>query len=337
MQTGLKMGYAPRAAVHQRCIPCAIFRGGTSKGLLFREEDLPSDPEARDALLLRGMGSPDPQSSQMDGLGGGYSSVSKVAVLSPRHFETSGHHVNYLFGQVSVTESKIDWSGSCGNLVAAVAVWAIEEGLVTAPEEPSQTSVSIWNANHGKVIEAHVPCISCAPLPTGSFRLDGVSHPGSEIQIDFLAPGSGPGGSVLPTGLAQETIELEGGDTVPVTLINAGNPTVIVSAEAIGLDATENMNIHSDVGLMERLETLRCLGAIKMGIGDASDPSSVTFTHPAAPKIAWVGKKEGDNGTESSSPLRELTSPLRELNARIMSMGSLHHAFTGIAAIEPIQ
>lgn len=208
----------------------------------------------------------------MDGLGGGYSSVSKVAVLDDEN-QPKGD-VNYLFGQVSVTAKTIDWSGSCGNLCAAVAAWAIEEGLVSAPEEPSTTTVEVWNANHGKMIEAHVPTSQGAPEVDGFFSIDGVAHPGSEIRLEFLDPGGGGsspdgiGGSVLPTGHPKELIAWQGRE-YSVTLVNAGNPTVIVDAEALGLDATENANrIHQDPDLLDTLEGLRCLGAVRMGIGD---------------------------------------------------------------------
>jgi len=268
----------------------------------------------------------------MDGLGGGYSSVSKVAVLDADS-QPKGD-INYLFGQVSVKERKIDWSGSCGNLVSAVAVWAIEEGFLPCPEEATTTTVQVWNANHGKMVHAHVPTSEGAPEADGSFIVDGVGHTGAEIRIDFLDPGGSSGGSVLPTGLALETIEW-GGRAFPATLVNAGNPTVIVDASALGLDATEQADrIHGDAGLMETVEALRCLGAVRMGIGNPEDPGSITTTHPAAPKIAWVApmiEKEGGSndagGGGGAAPRRSC-----HLSARIMSMGQLHHAFTGTGA-----
>jgi probable AcnD-accessory protein PrpF len=310
--------------MHQIRIPAALMRGGTSKGLFFRGDALPGDPALRDRVLLRAIGSPDPYRKQIDGLGGATSSTSKVVIVS--RSARAGCDVDYLFGAVAIDAPVIDWSGSCGNLVAGVGPFAIEEGLVAAGE--GTTVVRIWQVNTAKRIVAHVPTRGGAPLVAGDCRIDGVPFSGAEIRVEFFDPGGAGGGALLPTRHVTDRLHVPGVGEIEASLVDAGNPTVFVRAADIGLTATEQAAvIDGDRALLERLEAIRAAGAVAMGL--AASTGEATARRPATPKIAFVAPP----ATYETSAGERLAAGNIDLTARILSMGRLHHAFTGTGSI----
>ena len=324
------------AFVPQIRIPATYLRGGTSKGVFFRLQDLPArcqvPGEARDRLLRRVIGSPDPYGKQIDGMGGATSSTSKVVILSPS--TRPGHDVDYLFGQVSIDQAFIDWSGNCGNLSAAVGPFAIAQGLLPADRVPQSglCTVRIWQANIGKTIVAHVPVAGGQVQETGDFELDGVTFPAAEVQLEFLDPAAegtdeGGGGAMFPTGRLVDELEVPGIGTLKATLINAGIPTIFVNARDIGYTGTELQDaINGDAQALVRFETLRAWGAMKMGlIRDVAEAPTRQHT----PKIAFVAPP-ADYIASSGKPVRAAEI---DLLVRALSMGKLHHAMMGTAAV----
>jgi probable AcnD-accessory protein PrpF len=310
--------------VTQRAIRATYMRGGTSKGLFFRAEDLPTDKRERDALLLRAIGSPDPYHRHTDGMGGATSSTSKVVIISPSLREDCD--VDFLFGAVSIDSALIDWSGNCGNLSAAVGPFAITQGWVSPTE--GATRVRIWQQNLQKRIEALVPTRHGAVVEEGNFREDGVPFAGAEITLEFLEPAdSGPGG-LLPTGNTQDLLDIPDMGPLRATLINAGNPTVFVRAESLKLTGRELPDvINRDARLLARLETIRAHAACVMGL--ARSPEDATRNRPATPKIAFIAPP----AAYRTSAGVELGKDQIDLLARIVSMGTLHHAFTGTGSV----
>jgi 2-methylaconitate isomerase len=324
------MGFAP-----QLRIPAVYMRGGTSKGVFFRLDDLPAPAQspgaARDALLLRVIGSPDPYGKHTDGMGGATSSTSKAVIVA--RSTRDGHDVDYLFGQVSIDSAFVDWSGNCGNLSSAVGAFAISAGLVDADRVPSDgiATVRIWQANISKTIIAHVPMTAGAVQETGDFELDGVTFPAAEVQIEFLDPadeGDGEGGgSMFPTGNVVDMLDVPGIGTIEATLINAGIPTIFVDASAIGYGGTELQDtINGDPKALAMFETLRAHGAVRMGlcatVADAAKRQhtpKVAFVAPPADYVASSGKRIARDDID--------------LLVRAMSMGKLHHAMMGTAAV----
>lgn len=314
-------------------IPATYMRGGTSKGVFFRLQDLPDacqvPGEARDKLLLRVIGSPDPYGKQIDGMGGATSSTSKTVILA--RSTRADHDVDYLFGQVSIDKAFVDWSGNCGNLSAAVGSFAIPAGLVDASRIPQNgiCTVRIWQANIGKTIIAHVPITNGEVQETGDFELDGVTFPAAEIQLEFLDPaddGDG-GGAMFPTGKLLDELEVPGVGTLKATLINAGIPTIFINAQDIGYTGTELQDaINNDNKALERFETIRAWGALKMGliknVGEAA-------TRQHTPKIAFVAPP----ADYVSSSGKIIAAAEVELLVRALSMGKLHHAMMGTAAV----
>lgn len=308
----------------QRRIPAVYMRGGTSKGVFFRKEDLPEDPLARDRILLRVIGSPDVYGRHIDGMGGATSSTSKVAIVSRSARDDSD--VDFLFGAVAIGEPVIDWSGNCGNLTSAVGPFAIAQGWV-APIE-GMTCVRIWQANIAKRILAHVPVRNGEVAEEGAFELDGVAFPGAQIRIEFLDPAGSAGMALLPTGRAVDRLHVPGVGSLDATLINAGNPTIIAAAAALGLRGTEmQADIDVDAPLLERLEQVRACGAVAMGL--AGDAKEATRLRPATPKIAFVAPAAGYRAASG----RAIRPEDIDVVTRIMSMGRLHHALTGTGAI----
>ncbi|KMN83913.1 3-methylitaconate isomerase [Chromobacterium sp. LK11] len=315
-------------------IPATYMRGGTSKGVFFRLQDLPEAARrpgaARDALLLRVIGSPDPYGKQIDGMGGATSSTSKTVIVSKS--ERPGHDVDYLFGQVAIDQAFVDWSGNCGNLSAAVGPFAIAGGLIDPARLPADgvCSVRIWQANIGKTIVAHVPIVNGQVQETGDFELDGVTFPAAEVPLEFLDPadeGDGDGGAMFPTGQLVDTLDVPGVGMLPATLINAGIPTIFVNAADIGYSGAELQDaINSDPAALARFEAIRAHGALKMGlIKTLGDIASRQHT----PKIAFVAPP-ADYAASSGKTVR--TADI-DLLARAMSMGKLHHAMMGTAAV----
>lgn len=274
-------------------IPATYMRGGTSKGVFFRLQDLPAAAQqpgpARDALLLRVIGSPDPYGKQIDGMGGATSSTSKSVIVSAS--TRAGHDVDYLFGQVSIDSAFVDWSGNCGNLSAAVGPFAIANGLVDAARVPRDgvATVRIWQANIGKTIVAHVPMTDGQVQETGDFELDGVTFPAAEVQLEFLDPADdaeGEGGAMFPTGQLIDQLEIPGLGTIAATLINAGIPTIFVNARDLGYTGTELQEaINGDPRALTMFETLRAHGAVRMGL-IAKVEDAATRQH--TPKVAFV-------------------------------------------------
>ncbi|RVU40896.1 2-methylaconitate cis-trans isomerase PrpF [Rheinheimera riviphila] len=323
------MTFAP-----QLKIAATYMRGGTSKGVFFNLTDLPQAAqlpgEARDQLLLRVIGSPDPYGKHTDGMGGATSSTSKTVILSKS--SKADHDVDYLFGQVAIDKAFIDWSGNCGNLTAAVGSFAISNGLVDATRIPQNgiCTVRIWQANIQKTIIAHVPVTNGEVQETGDFELDGVTFPAAEVVIEFLDPAAdeeGAGGSMFPTGNVVDQLEVPGIGTFAATMINAGIPTIFVNAADIGYSGTELQDaINGDVNALARFETIRAYGALKMGlITDLEQAKSRQHT----PKIAFVAPP----AAYVSSSGKAIAATDTDLSVRALSMGKLHHAMMGTAAV----
>ncbi|VVE04163.1 2-methylaconitate cis-trans isomerase PrpF [Pandoraea terrigena] len=315
-------------------IPATYMRGGTSKGVFFCLQDLPAAAQvpgtARDALLMRVIGSPDPYGKQIDGMGGATSSTSKTVILA--RSQRPGHDVDYLFGQVSIDQPFVDWSGNCGNLSAAVGPFAISAGLVDPARVPRDgvAVVRIWQANIGKTIIAHVPMTDGAVQETGDFELDGVTFPAAEVQLEFLDPAAeedGEGGAMFPTGNLVDDLEVPGVGTFKATMINAGIPTIFLNAEDVGYRGTELQDaINSDPKALAMFETIRAHGAIRMGlIKDVSEAATRQHT----PKVAFVAKPAG----YTASSGKAVNPGDIDLLVRALSMGKLHHAMMGTAAV----
>lgn len=319
-------------------IPATYMRGGTSKGVFFRLQDLPDFARvpgpARDALLVRVIGSPDPYGKHTDGMGGATSSTSKVVIISAS--SQPGHDVDYLYGQVPIEGGFIDWSGNCGNLSSAVGPFAIASGFV----DPSRfaadgtCTVRIWQANIGKTIVAHVPVGNGEVQETGDFELDGVTFPAAEIALEFIDPadegedgGAHASRGMFPTGNPVDDLEVPGAGSFRATMINAGVPVVFVEASALGLDGTElQPAINGNDALLARLEAIRAAGAVRMGlIGDIAEAAR----RPLTPKVAFVAPPKDF----VSSSGKRIRADDVDLLARALSMGKLHHAMMGTASV----
>jgi len=310
-------------------------RGGTSKGVFFRVQDLPEAAQVpgkgRDALLMRVIGSPDPYGKQIDGMGAATSSTSKTVLISKS--TRPDHDVDYLFGQVSIDQPFVDWSGNCGNLSAAVGPYAISNGFIDAARIPENGTVTvrIWQANIGKTIISHVPITNGAVQETGDFELDGVTFPAAEVQLEFMDPaaeeGDDGGGAMFPTGNLVDDLEVPGVGTLKATMINAGIPTIFVNAEAIGYTGTELQEaINGDPKALAMFETIRAYGAKRMGlIRDIDEAARRQHT----PKVAFVAKP----ATYTASSGKTVNAGDVDLLVRALSMGKLHHAMMGTAAV----
>ena len=323
-----------KAHAPQLRIPATYLRGGTSKGVFFRLQDLPASAQvpgaARDRLLRRVIGSPDPYGKQIDGMGGATSSTSKTVIVS--RSSRADHDVDYLFGQIAIDKAFVDWSGNCGNLSAAVGPFAIANGLVDPARVPRDgiAIVRIWQANIGKTIIARVPITDGAVQETGDFELDGVTFPAAEVQLEFMDPAAeedGAGGAMFPTGHVVDDLEVPGVGTLKATMINAGIPTIFVEAAAIGYTGTELQDaINSDAKALAMFETIRAHGALRMGL-IATLEEIATRQH--TPKVAFVA---GPADYLASSGKRVAAGDV-DLLVRAMSMGKLHHAMMGTAAV----
>ena len=311
-------------------VPATYMRGGSSKGVFFRLQDLPLDCQQpgpqRDRFFLRVMGSPDPYGTQMDGMGGATSSTSKCVIVSKSAH--SGHDVDYLYGQVSIDKPFVDWSGNCGNLSTAAAAFAIHAGFVDSSRIPENgvCVVRIWQANINKTIIATVPVCQGRVLETGEYELDGVAFPGAEIILEFVDPSEGEG-ALFPTGNRIDTLEVPGIGQLQATMINAGIPTIFVDAEAIGYTGTElREDINSDPEALARFEQIRVAGALRMGLISTPD-EAISRQH--TPKIAYVAPP----ASYQSSSGKLVDAGSIDLLVRALSMGKLHHAMMGTAAV----
>jgi probable AcnD-accessory protein PrpF len=323
------MSHAPQIKV-----PATYIRGGTSKGVFFHLQDLPKAAQvpgaARDALLLRVIGSPDPYGKQTDGMGAATSSTSKTVILSKS--TRPDHDIDYLFGQVSIDKPFVDWSGNCGNLTSAVGPYGISNGLVDAARIPHNgiATIRIWQANIGKTIIAHVPMTDGAVQETGDFELDGVTFPAAEVQLEFMDPAAAEGdggGAMFPTGNLVDDLEVPGVGTFKATMINAGIPTIFVNAADIGYKGTELQDdINSDPKALAMFETIRAYGAVRMGLIQHIDEAA---TRQHTPKVAFVAKPADYLASSGKAISAKDTNVL----VRAMSMGKLHHAMMGTAAV----
>lgn len=314
-------------------IPATYMRGGTSKGVFFKLDDLPEAARvpgpARDRLLLRVIGSPDPYAAHIDGMGGATSSTSKCVILSTSSRE--GHDVDYLYGQVSIDKPFVDWSGNCGNLSTAAGAFALHAGLVDPARVPHDgiCVVRIWQANIGKTIIAHVPMAGGQVQETGDFDLDGVTFPAAEIVLEFLDPSDDgdEAGSMFPTGALVDDLEVPGLGTLKATMITAGIPTVFVNAAEIGYQGTELREyINNDAAALKRFEAIRVAGALRMGLIQTPEEAA---SRQHTPKIAFVSPP-ADYSASSGKAIR--ASDI-DLNVRALSMGKLHHAMMGTCAV----
>ena len=317
----------------QMRIPATYLRGGTSKGVFFRLQDLPEAAQqpgtARDKLFQRVIGSPDPYGAQIDGMGGATSSTSKCVILSKS--ARPGHDVDYLYGQVSIDKDFVDWSGNCGNLSTAAGAFALHAGLVDASRIPENGScvVRIWQANIGKTIIAHVPVAGAQVQETGDFALDGVSFPAAEIVLEFMDPSDDgeDGGAMFPTGNLVDDLGVPGIGTFQATLINAGIPTVFVNAADIGYQGTElREDINGDPAQLARFEQIRIAGALRMGLIQTPEEAA---TRQHTPKIAFVSPPQ----RYSASSGKVIEAGDVDLLVRALSMGKLHHAMMGTCAV----
>ena len=322
------MSFAPQVR-----IPATYMRGGTSKGVFFRLQDLPErcqvPGEARDNLFMRVIGSPDPYSAHIDGMGGATSSTSKCVILSKS--SQPEHDVDYLYGQVSIDSAFVDWSGNCGNLSTAAGAFAIHAGLVDPARIPDNgiCVVRIWQANIQKTIIAHVPITNGEVQETGDFELDGVTFPAAEIVLEFLDPSDDgeEGGSMFPTGNLVDDLDVPGVGTFKATMITAGIPTVFVNAEDIGYTGTElREDINSDPAQLARFEQIRVAGALRMGLIKTPEEAA---KRQHTPKIAFVSPPK----TYQASSGKQIEASDVDLLVRALSMGKLHHAMMGTCAV----
>ena len=311
-------------------VPATYMRGGTSKGVFFNLTDLPEPAqvagEARDNLLLRVIGSPDPYQKQTDGMGGATSSTSKTVILSKS--AKTDHDVDYLFGQVAIDKAFVDWSGNCGNLTSAVGAFAVSNGLVDASKIPENgvVEVKVWQVNISKTIIVHVPITNGEVQETGDFELDGVTFPAAEVKLEFMDPADGEG-ALFPTGNLVDELEVPGIGMLSATMINAGIPTVFINASEVGYDGTELQEaINGDASALEKLETIRAYGALKMGLISHIDEAKA---RQHTPKVAWVAPAK----TYHASSGKVVSDTDIDLVVRAMSMGKLHHAMMGTAAV----
>ncbi|WP_257295491.1 2-methylaconitate cis-trans isomerase PrpF [Endozoicomonas sp. YOMI1] len=311
-------------------VPATYMRGGTSKGVFFNLTDLPAAAQvpgkARDALLLRVIGSPDPYGKQIDGMGGATSSTSKTVILSKSN--QPDHDVDYLFGQVAIDQPFVDWSGNCGNLTAAVGAFAISSGLVDVHRIPDNgiATVRIWQANIKKTIIANVPMTNGAVQETGDFVLDGVTFPAAEVQVEFLDPADGEG-AMFPTGHLVDDLEVPGVGTLQATLINAGIPTIFINAADIGYQGTELQEaINGDEQALAMFENIRAHGALRMGLISSLEEAA---TRQHTPKVAFVAEPK----SYLSASGKAVSEDDIDLLVRALSMGKLHHAMMGTAAV----
>jgi 2-methylaconitate cis-trans-isomerase PrpF len=302
----------------QRRIRAVFVRGGTSRALIFHHRDLPADRTTWDPIFLSALGSPDPGARQLDGLGGGISSLSKVAIVGPSSRPNAD--VDYTFGQVEVTRAAVDYRGNCGNISSAIGPLAIDEALVSAREP--LTVVRIHNTNTRKLIHAHIPVEAGHAAVRGDFVLDGVPGAGARIALDFLDPGGAVTGRLLPTGHPEDALEVSGLGTIAASLVDATNPMVFVRAKDLDLDGTERPDdLDGRPDLPARLEAIRAAAAVRMGL--AESPDAASRTSPAVPKVAIVAPPAGYR-TLAGTPV---ASDAVDLIARIVSMGKVHRAF----------
>ena len=315
----------------QISVPATYMRGGTSKGLFFNHADLPDAAKqpgaARDALLQRVIGSPDPYEKQIDGMGGATSSTSKTVIVQAS--EKPDHDVDYLFGQVAIDQDFVDWSGNCGNLSAAVGPFALEQGLVDPARIPTNgiAEIRIWQANIHKTIVAHVPISGGRVQETGDFELDGVTFPAAEVRLDFMQPVDTQNEALFPTSNVVDTLHVPGIGEFDASMINAGIPTIFINADALDYNGTElQADINADSEALARFEKIRTAGALAMGLIDTAAEAAA---RQHTPKVAFVSRAK----SYTASSGKAVQEQDIDLLVRALSMGKLHHAMMGTAAV----
>ena len=315
----------------QISVPATYMRGGTSKGLFFNHADLPDAAKqpgaARDALLQRVIGSPDPYEKQIDGMGGATSSTSKTVIVQAS--EKPDHDVDYLFGQVAIDQDFVDWSGNCGNLSAAVGPFAIEQGLVDPARIPTNgiAEIRIWQANIHKTIVAHVPISGGRVQEIGDFELDGVTFPAAEVRLDFMQPVDTQSEALFPTGNVVDTLHVPGIGEFDASMINAGIPTIFINADALDYNGTElQADINADSEALARFEKIRTAGALAMGLIDTAAEAAA---RQHTPKVAFVSRAKSYTASSGKAVQEQDINLL----VRALSMGKLHHAMMGTAAV----
>jgi 2-methylaconitate cis-trans-isomerase PrpF len=304
-------------------IPAVFMRGGTSKAVFFRDNHLPKDPEIRDRVILSAYGSPDPNRRQIDGMGGGVSTTSKVCIISPS--KDPGYDVNYNFGQVSIDRGIVDYQGNCGNMSAAVGPYAIDEALVSG-QEP-MTNVNIYQVNTKKKIEAEVPVKDNFYNEDGDFYIDGVPSPGGRIVLHYYRPEASVTKALLPTGKTMDIIDVPHVGPVEVSIVDAANPLVFFRARDLGLNGTEIYEIDADEEIRRKIEFIRAEAAVMVGLAESREDASQRSQ--AVPKIAFVSEPQSYRDVTG----RQINKNDIDLVGRIMSMGTLHKAYAGTGAI----
>jgi len=312
-----------------RAVPASFWRGGTSRAVLFREDDLREfRPEQVEAVILAALGSPDPDGRQIDGLGGGISSLSKAAVVGPAPAGGAAD-VAFRFAQVEVAEPRVDFTGNCGNISAAVAPFAANEGLVAGGGDVAE--VVVLSLNTGQRYRARVPLRAGRYDPSGDFAIAGVPGTGARLRLDYLDPGGSIGRGALPTGRVREDVELPDLGGVPVSIVDVGNPAVFVAAGALGAPgaaAAPPAALDADEALQSQLEMIRCEAAVRIGIAGSVDDAR--RHRRTVPKVALVGESRGYRSTSGE----EVAATDVDLLVRLISMGRTHRtlAMTGAMA-----
>jgi 2-methylaconitate cis-trans-isomerase PrpF len=307
----------------QKRIPAVFMRGGTSKAVFFHDNHLPKNPKIRDRVILAAYGSPDPNRRQVDGMGGSFSTASKVAIIS--RSSDPEYDVDYNFGQVSIDRPIVDYKGNCGNISSAVGPFAVDEGLVPVVEPV--TSVRIYQKNTDKLIIAEVPVKDGRYNEEGDYAISGVPGTGGKITLCFTDPGGAVTGSLFPTGNVIESLDVSGLGSIDVTIIDAANPVVLVEASEIGLSGIEIEEVDTIQAIKDKLENIRCSAAVAVGL--AETPEAATQKSQAVPKIAFVSAPQSYTALSGQHVEAEDV----DLTVRIMSMGTLHRSIAVSGAI----
>lgn len=300
----------------RKTVKAAFYRGGTSKAVMFNAVDLPDDKELRDRIFLAVMGSPDAYGRQLDGMGGGISSLSKIVIVEPSPRDDAD--IDYTFVQIAVGEPVADYGQMCGNMSSAVGPFALEEGLVSA--SGNATMVRVHNTNTGKVFHSTFAVQNGRAIEEGDFEIPGVSQCGAKVQLDFLDPGGSRTGQLLPTGHAVQDLEVPGLGTFTASMVDASNPVVFVNASDLGVKGNENpVDLDADKALMDKLDMIRRQGAVAMGLANAPEIAQLS-----TPKVALVAVPS----TFTALDGRDYGPSDYHVSVRLVSMGNFHRAIT---------
>lgn len=297
-------------------IPAVFMRGGTSKGLFFQVHDLPQDPLELDSVLLQAIGSPDPYQRQLNGMGGGVSSLSKAAIVAKSARVDAD--IEYTFAQIAVDKPVVEYAANCGNLSSAVGPFAVEKKLIDAPD--GQLRVRIFNTNTKKIIHATFDVSGGLAVETGPLEIAGVAGTGAPIKLEFLDPGGSAASCFVPTGHVIESVKLTDGRMIETSMLDAANPMMFVRASDFGIDATEPPEVlESRPGFLETLESLRRRGALRMGLARSNGDVSMSI-----PKIGLIGRPSAFRALDG----RTFGANASDIAIRMLSMGRVHRAVT---------